>query len=270
MEPTNVGVILQGGGKVDFKLSPHAAKRKDIDTQIFRTWRKFFEDEVRGDAVPLFQHSKDSPAFLENISQLCEHTVTVTRPLAYQTKGDEGFNQVLNALYEQLVAPPEPSRGEQPVRPTSKYRELEEERNFQKRGVKKRPYLMLPGKGHWNAFRQVKDEDVIDKIEVGNILGLTADEIQKMAGVDPFISEFLKKDRNSSAPRRYWLIADRLIERFTDQTDEDFKIMSEELERVVETVQKRGGKVLRDAGEVQKFVEEIDIRLPPIDVALAP
>ena len=34
MEPINVGII-QGAGRIDFRLNPHAARRKEIETVTF-------------------------------------------------------------------------------------------------------------------------------------------------------------------------------------------------------------------------------------------
>lgn len=269
MEPINVGVILQGQGKIDFKLSPHAAKRKDIDTPVFQSWRAFFEQEIRGGAVPLLQPPKDSVQFLLYLAGLCEHTVLVTKPLALSVQQERSFEEELQTLYDRLVAPLEfPKRGQQP-RPTSRYREIEEEKNFRKRGMKKHPYLTIGGHRRWNAFRQALNGDnvVIDKVEVGNSVGLTADEIQKLSsGVENFLNNFLQHSSRNVLPR-YYLIADRLSEKFTDQSDDDFQVMQEELKRVEEMVRQQGGVVLREPEEVQNFAAEIDRKLPPLEDA---
>src|SRR5437763_17103420 len=91
MEPINVGVILQGEGRIEFKLGPHAAKRADVDTQVFQKWRAFLEEEIRGAAVPLLQPPKDSAQFLHYLAGLCEQTVLITRPLAMSAQSDESL-----------------------------------------------------------------------------------------------------------------------------------------------------------------------------------
>ena len=266
MEPINVGVILQGQGSIDFKLSPHTAKRTDVDTQVFQRWRAFLEEEIRGEAVPFLQPPKDSVQFLHYLSGLCEQTVLITKPLVLAAQPDESFGQVLESLYERLVAPVKPLK-KHPERPTSQFREIEEEKQFRKRGMKKHPYLSMDGNRRWNAFRQVINGEniVIDKVEVGNLVGLTADEIQKLSsGGEEFLTWFLS-DRPQSLPPRYFLIADELREKFTDQTDEDFQAMKEEYAKVLMAVNKRGGKILRKREDIVDFALELDQKMPQLE-----
>lgn len=61
---------------------------------------------------------------------------------------------------------------------------------------------------------------------------------------------------------RYYLLADDLNEKFTDQTDEDFQAMKDEMTHVIQTVESRGGLVLRGDDEVVKFADQIDQKLP--------
>lgn len=103
MEPINVGVVLQAPGRIDFKLN--AARRKDMETSVFQKWQAFFEEEIRGDAIPILQPPKDSVQFLHYLSNLCEHTVIMTRPLTVSTRADESFETTLQSLYERLVIP---------------------------------------------------------------------------------------------------------------------------------------------------------------------
>ncbi len=267
MEPINIGVVLQGGGKIAFKLSPHVAKRKDIDTQIYQKWRKFFELEIDGPAVPLFQPPKDSPDFIRHLGSLCESTITITRPLIQDIREQISFEEALESIYDRLVAPPEQKK-KQPERPTSHFRQIEDEKDFRRRGMKKHPYIAVPGNKHWNAFRQVLNgqDIVIDKIEVGNFVGLTADEIQKLSsGAENFLASFLKSKSDAGRPTRYCLIADQLVTKFTEQADEDFAIMQEELENVKAFVKRLGGEVLDQPSDILGFTEDIDRRLPKLE-----
>ena len=265
MEPINFGVVLQGAGKIDFKLHPNFARRKDVETAVFQQWRDFLVEEIRGEDMPLFQPRKDSVEFLTHLAALCEQTVSMTRPLVISTEKDESFEDTLDSLFGKLVLPLESPKPESMPRPTSRFREIEEEKQFRRRGMKKHPYLTLPGDKRWNAYRQLLNGEniVIDKIEVRNEVGLTADEIQKLAsGVESFLERFLK---GSTQPTRYYLLADDLTEKFTDQPDSDFAAMKEELEHVVHTVEDRGGVVLRRAEEVVEFANQIDQKLPPVN-----
>jgi hypothetical protein len=165
-----------------------------------------------------------------------------------------------------MVAPPEQTRKEQVSRPTSTFRDLEEAKQFRKRGMKKHPYIELSDTKRWNAYRQVVNGEniVVDKVEVANIVGQTADEIQKLSsGVDAFLERFLQGGRRPIPPR-YVLIADDLMEKFTDQSDEDYRAMKEELDRVLDLVSHRGGRVIRKSEEVQEFAEEVDRKLPSL------
>ena len=267
MEPINIGVILQGGGQLDFKLSPHVAKRKDIETQVYQKWRKFLEEEISGPAVPLFQPSKDSPDFIRHLGNLCESTITITRPLVHVAYDENAFDTELKGIYDRLVAPPEQNK-KSPDRPTSFFRQFEEEKEFRRRGMKKHPYISIYGRSelkHWNAFRQVSNgqDIVIDKIEVGNSVGLTADEIQKLSsGAEVFVSSYFRQPSNTGGSRRYCLITDQLVVKFTEQTEEDYEIMREELAKIKETVKKLGGEVLDKASDVKAFAEELDLHLP--------
>ena len=195
MEPINFGVVLQGFGKIDFKLNPNFARRKDVETPVFQQWRDFLVEEIRGEPMPLFQPQKDSVEFLTHLANLCEQTVSMSRPLFVSAKKDESFEDVLESLFTKLVLPPESPKPDHMPRPTSRFREIEDEKQFRRRGMRKHPYLTLPGDKRWNAYRQLLNGEniVIDKVEVRNDVGLTADEIQKLAsGVEPFLDRFLE------------------------------------------------------------------------------
>lgn len=268
MEPFNIGIILQGQGRLDFKLSPHAAKRKDVDTAIFQRWRSFLDEEIRGAEVPFLQPPKQSPEFLEFLSRAGDQTMIVSRPLYLSERPEESFEGVLQRLYDRLVAPPDQARREQTPRPTSTFRDMEESRQFRKRGMRKHPYITLPGeRQRWNAFRQVVNgqDIVVDKVEVSNSVGLTADEIQKLSsGVGRFLEGFLRAC-NPAHPPRYVLIADQLREKFTEQTDEDYQAMKDELQGVLDVVHRHGGEILRAPDEVRDFAEEVDRKLPKLE-----
>jgi len=80
MEPVNVGLVLQGDGGLDFRLNPHASKRKEIDTEQFRRWKDFFEAEIRGPHLPLFQPERESARFFRYLSDLCGGPVFLSNP----------------------------------------------------------------------------------------------------------------------------------------------------------------------------------------------
>lgn len=267
MEPVNFGVILQASERIDFKLYPHFAKRKDVDTITFQKWKAFLEEEIKGEPVPMLQPRKTTPQFLTYLSGLCEETVSITKPLYIEARKDEAFDDILAGLYERLVIPPEAPKREQSPRPTHTFRDIELEKQFMKRGMKKHSYIPLPDNSRWNAYRQVLNGQniVVDKVEVGNFVGLTADEIAKLSGgVNRFLGSFMQKQA-SGVSSRYVLIADTLKEPFSDQTKDNFDAMRDELNKVIIAVRDYGGEVLTEEPAVLSFTQELDKKLPPLD-----
>ena len=141
MEPVNVGLILQGAGRLDFRFSPHAAKRKEIDTEAFRRWREFFKTEIRGAAAPLFHPERTSPQFLRYLEELCEGPVVLSRSLYFGTEPHRNFDDVLESLYKRLVAPPEIISPSAATRPTGRFRQIAEERHFLTRGMRRHVHV---------------------------------------------------------------------------------------------------------------------------------
>src|SRR5258706_189055 len=121
MEPQNIGVLVQSDSQVKcrmwFHFVPKGDKAKDFDYANFRKWREFFEDEVNGPQIALFQPDRHTREFLEYLQSRCKGNYIVTPPLhvAMQTNNIE---EVTDYLYEMLVRSPEeePEPPEQPVR----------------------------------------------------------------------------------------------------------------------------------------------------------
>jgi hypothetical protein len=263
MEPLNAGVILQGEGRIDLRLSPHLAKRADIETSVWRKWKKFFEDEVTGDAVPLFQPSRESQQFLRYLEGLCSGTVMLSAPLAVSVDDERDFDTVLDSLYQRLVAPPEDADSGPPSRPTAKFREIAERRKYLTRGMRKGAYITINEQALWMPYRQVENGELIaiDKVEVAKDSNRTGLEIEKLPLVESRLPAFLKAGDNRRT--RFFLLVDDLTENFTDQTDHDFKAMCRELEDNAARIEKAGGRVLRGLKEVQELADEVDAKLRP-------
>lgn len=267
MEPVNVGVILQGAGRIDVRLSPHAAKRKDIDTQVFGRWRQFFLDEVRGGPAPLFQPEKTSPRFLTYLQQLCEGAVILSRPLVLEVGTATTFDSALGDLYDRLVAPPETTSPAAAHRSTGRFRQVAEARQFAKRGMKKHAHVVIDQKPLWMAYRQVANGRVIaiDKVEVDREIGKTANEIERLPHILDQLPAFL--GTGLGRPTRHVLLADILQQPFTDQPDAEFAAMRDDLEAAVERVRKAGSQVLRTVLEAEKLADELDQVLPQVEAA---
>ena len=263
MEPTNVGVILQGNGGVDVLFSPHAAKRKEIDTDIYNKWKAFFQTEIRGDVAPLFQPDRATPKFLQHLEALCGETVVLSRPLFLSVDDSQRFADVLQSLYRRLVAPREAEAAGVATGPTGRFRQLAEELRFVNRGIKRHEHVLVNHDRLWMAYRQVVNGEIIavDKVEVGNQIGATSNEIQIL----PLIADNLPKF--VSEKRTHFLLVDQLEEPFTEQSDDGFEAMRDDLERCVGLVERAGGTVIREVNAVESFADRLDACLPPSAVS---
>lgn len=263
MEPTNVGVILQGNGHVDVLFSPHAAKRKEIDTDIYNKWKAFFQTEIRGDAAPLFQPDRASPKFLQHLEALCGETVVLSRPLLLSAADSQRFSDVLKSLYRRLVAPCEAEPAGDATRPTGRFRQLAEEFRFVNRGMKRHEHIRVNGDRLWMAYRQVvKGETIaLDKVEVGNQIGATSYEIERLPLIADKLPSFVGEKRT------HFLLVDQLEQPFTDQPVDEFEAMRDDLERCVERIEHAGGTVIRELNGVDTFADRLDACLPPSAVS---
>ena len=262
MEPINVGVILQCEGLVDVRLSPHAAKRKEIDTQVFGKWRQFFLEEIRGDPTPLFQPEKATPQFLTYLGQLCEGPVILSRPLTFQVSARapsatfSATSITASSLHPKLLL------RRLARRPTGRFRQITEDRQFLRRGMKRHAHVTIDDRRLWMAYRQVANgqQIAIDKIEVNVEIGKTANEIERMPYVLEHLPLFLQAQ--SFKPTRYVLLAGTMQHPFTDQRTEEFEAMRGELESTVEKVREAGGQVIRTVPEAEQLTTELDQVLP--------
>lgn len=268
MEPINVGVILQGRGQLDIRFSPHAAKRKEIDTGVFQQWRQFLLEEVQGKPAPLFQPPKTSPKFLDYLGQLCDGAVLLSQPLLVSVDESRPFADMLAYLYQRLVAPSQVIAPAEAARPSGRFRQLTISYSFLRRGMRKHAPIKLDQEKHWMAYRQVVNGSVwaIDKIEVGNQIGTTASEIQAMNSITLLLKDFLA-GRGLDRPTKYYFLADALESPFTDQAADEFSMMRDDLESVVRRVRDTGGTVIRTASEAELLANELDQALPPLTVA---
>lgn len=261
MEPSNVGVILQGCGRLDVKLSPHAAKRGDIDTAVFQQWRDFFHAEIKQDAIPLFQPPKTSEQFFRYLRGLCEDTVVLSETLFYQSA--DRFDQVLEQLYDRLVAPPRSTDSLPSNRPSGRFRDIAEEKGFLRRGMKRHAHLFVNNQRLWMPYRQIHNDSIwaIDKVEINTQIGQTANEIERLPTIQQHLATFLGS--KSRANPKYYVLADQFERPFSSQDDSEFEAMRDDLERSLECLQKDGANVVRNVEDVEKLATEIDKHLEP-------
>ena len=263
MEPINVGIILQGAHGVEFRFSPHAAKRSDVDTQAFRQWKEFLTTELGIDDQPLFQPPKNAPEFLHHVQSLCQGPIVLSQPLALSVLENRRPEEILDSLLTRLVLPLDQATATEDCRPTGRFRRRADEHDFLKRGMKKYAHVAVDDTQHWTAYRQVLNGQFIavDKVEVGREQGRTADEIEKAIRITQLLQSFLSTKIDGKATR-YVLLADELKEPFAEQNIDEFKAMKDDLDSVTSTVAKAGGQVLRTADQADQFTEELNEKLP--------
>jgi hypothetical protein len=259
MEPQNVGVLLQGDGQIEFKLNPHASKRGDIDTQVFQKWKAFLHQEVNEAAMPLFQPARSDVEFLRYLSDLCDSTVVLSPPLQLVT--GKPFSEVLESLYDELVAPPESNKAAA-RRPAGRFRQLSDERDFIRRGMKRRMHLTRGKDRFWMAYRQVENGTLlaIDKVEVNTRLDETANEIERLPNIEHHLQRFLAR-RKGERPSRFVLLADQMERPFGAQSPEEFAAMREDLELAIADLQSKGAEIVRTVDATHSLANEIDAML---------
>lgn len=158
MEPRNIGVLVQGQSQLKCRLWSHfhpGDDKPDFDQANFRKWRDFFEEEVNGPQIALFQPPRHSPEFLEYLQSRCRGNYIVTRPLHVAMR-TEDIDEVTTYLYEKLVrSPEEPKPTDQPVQ---RFRaELRKKKLDKHKLLRKDEYVDLPNGDselfHWQYER---------------------------------------------------------------------------------------------------------------------
>lgn len=189
MEPQNIGVLVQGQSQLRYQLWTHfrphfrpGDKKPDFDYLNFRRWREFFEEEVYGPQIALFQPPRNSPEFLEYLQTRCGGNYVVTRPL-HVTMRTEDIDEVTEYLYGTLVRSPEaPEPAERVVQ---RFREeLGAKRLDKNRLLRQDEYVDLPnGEAqlfHWQYDRNHGSNErvLIDKIQWMGRIRLTQLELE--------------------------------------------------------------------------------------------
>jgi hypothetical protein len=267
MEPINVGVILQGVGRIDVKFYQHAGKRGDVEAGKLRQWRSFFLSEIQTAQINLFQPDRNSEAFLRYLETLCNGPVYLSKPLTLLAEKNQSFETILQSLYVRLVAPLDVPDVPDEKRPTGTFRRIAEDRRFVDRGMRKWSHLLAGNKPLWMAYRQLDNGEkiAVDKVEVGTNVGDTVREIQTLPLISHDLPEFLKR-RSGEKQTQYFLLVDQFENPFGGQTQQDFDLMRKDLDSHAKRIRDEGGTVLQSADEVKEFTEMIDKKLPPLPV----
>jgi len=153
MEPQNIGILVQSQFGVTCRLWNHfrpLGDRGDFDYANFRKWREFFEAEINGRQIKMFQPQRESSEFLEYLQARCKGNYVLSRPLHVEMQTDK-LEVVRDYLYETLVRSPEEESepAEQPVR---RFREKLQARKLDRHPLLRRDeYITLP-KGDSELF----------------------------------------------------------------------------------------------------------------------
>lgn len=145
MEAQNIGIVVQGEGQTITKLWKYfrpQGDRVDFDYSNFRKWREFFEEEINGSQISMFQPERSSPEFLEYLQSRCRSNYLLTRPLSI-VMGTDNMEEVRDYLYERLVRTPESN--EPALQPVRRFRESIQARRLDKHPkFRQDEYLHLP------------------------------------------------------------------------------------------------------------------------------
>jgi hypothetical protein len=124
MEPQNIGIVVQGQGQTVARLWKYfrpLGEKRDFDYLNFRKWREFFEEEINGAQVSMFQPPRQSPEFLDYLQSRCNSNYLMTRPLRFISQVDR-VEEVRDYLYDRLVKPQNENQ-EPALQPVQRFRE---------------------------------------------------------------------------------------------------------------------------------------------------
>ncbi len=106
MEPENMGIIVQNDQGVSCRFQTHLGSRRGFDYENYRLWREFFEAEINGTSVPIFQPERTDVKFLEYLQERCSGNYSLTRPLDLVLKTYQ-LTTAQDYLFRTLVLKPD-------------------------------------------------------------------------------------------------------------------------------------------------------------------
>ena len=186
MEPQNIGIVVQGQGQTVARLWKYfrpLGEKRDFDYMNFRKWREFFEEEINGAQVSMFQPPRHSPEFLEYLQSRCKSNYLMTRPLRFVTQVDR-VEEVRDYLYDRLVKPQNDNQ-EPALQPVQRFREeLQIKRIDKHPRFKQDEYVQLPN-GESELFKWQYEKNhgtnqrvIIEPIQWLNKIRITQIELE--------------------------------------------------------------------------------------------
>jgi hypothetical protein len=260
MEPQNIGVVVQGELGVTCRLWTHFrpfGEKGDFDYANFRKWREFFEAEVNGRQIKMFQPPRNSPKFLEYLQSRCKGNYILTRPLQIEMQAD--LDAVRDFLYETLVRSPEEESepAEQPVR---RFREQLQSRKLERNPFFRRDeYVILPsGESelfHWQYERNhgsnvrvlIEPVQWLDKIRITQL------ELEHVLSA-------AKKLRDEKFPAHLIVVMDEVAHPSKLAKDSTVRLYENYLEGK-ETLRQLSDEVISRASESEELVARIEKEL---------
>ncbi|MBM4386350.1 MAG: hypothetical protein FJ088_01345 [Deltaproteobacteria bacterium] len=201
MEPRNFGIVLQSSTETIYKINTRFAQRGFVDTEAFRKWKKFIDQEVSFDdtkQLQMFCPPKHTHDFLIHLQKLIQGNFNITKPLLTEFHYERNINDVLIELFNDLVMEKEDLDATEVTRPTGKFRAASEEKKFIRRGLKENAHVDFDSGEIWIGYRIYENgsQNIIEKVEFNRNLRRTAEEINALLRFVPIIPEDFLQEGN--------------------------------------------------------------------------
>jgi hypothetical protein len=261
MEPRNIGVIAQGGLQVSLRLWTRfrpGDEKPDFDFANFRKWREFFEAEVNGPQIALFQPPRHSPAFLEYLQSRCKGNYIVTSPLHISMQTDN-IQEVTDYLYQSLVRSPDEEHepADQPVR---RFREQLQAKKLHKHPLLRvDEYVKLPNGDselfHWqyNKNHGSNQRILIEPVQWLDKIRLTQLELDHVLAA-------VTKVREAKYPAHLIVLMDE-VEKPRPHAKDSTKLLYDNYLKGKQTLALESDEVVSNASESEALVTRIETDL---------
>jgi len=269
MEPENIGIIIQNADEVSCRFHTHLGGRRGFDHHNYRLWREFFETEIQGPPVPVFQPDRASVDFLEYLQERCSGNYSLTRPLDLVLDTDN-IKVAERYLFDTLVLTPDDEE-KSITQPVQRLRsELKQRNILTHRSFKHKELFKTNGFVEMVEYQYIRNhgEDLPVIIQpVQNFLDITR-TINAMAraknlvgnihraniraDVSVVVDEFPAPTANDSDTKK-WAF---------DEIQKDKEELRQEANVVDSTA-----KTVRLAASIEKDLEQIEMTLPQSELA---
>lgn len=261
MEPQNIGVLVQGESRITLRLWTHfrpLGDKPDFDYANFRKWREFFDAEINGPQIKMFQPSRERPEFLEYLQSRCKGNYILTRPLHVAMNSDN-IEGVRDYLYQTLVRSPEeePQPAEQPV---IRFKERLQAKKLDRHPLLHRDeYVTLRGEDS-ELFRWYYDKNhgsnervLIDTVQWLGRIRYTQFELEHVLNA-------ASKIRNASFPAQFIVVMDEVAPP-SELAKDATKRLYENYLKGKETLKQLSDEVVSSVSDSEQLVSRIETDL---------